>query len=123
MKDYYNILGIKRNASHDEIRKAYWGLALKFHPDRNEDQTTDIFKDINEAKHVLLNEEKRKEYDTIYLEKSAVGALLNKLNGSGGSKKAENNGSQRRKVFERKRTRKRVLFATGLSAFLAIVTI
>lgn len=62
IKDYYQILGIPRNASKEEIKKAYRRLALKYHPDKsggNEER----FKEINEAYHVLMDEQKRAEYD------------------------------------------------------------
>jgi len=64
--DYYNILGVDKSASADEIKRAYRKLALKHHPDRaqngssGEDQK---FKELNEAYQVLSNPEKRRQYD------------------------------------------------------------
>ena len=53
-KDYYKILGVSRNASEDEIKKAYRKLALKYHPDKNQDPgAEDKFKEIAEAYDVL----------------------------------------------------------------------
>ncbi len=64
-KDYYTVLGIPKNASQEEIKKAYRELAMKFHPDRNKDKgAEEKFKEINEAYAVLSNDEKRKQYDT-----------------------------------------------------------
>lgn len=64
-KDYYDILGLKRNANPDEIKKAYRKLARKYHPDVNpEDKSAGAkFSEINEAHEVLSDPEKRKKYD------------------------------------------------------------
>lgn len=62
--DYYNVLGVDKNASETEIKKKYKQLALKFHPDRNKEPgAEDKFKEISEAYEVLGNPEKRKNYD------------------------------------------------------------
>ncbi|KAK2941069.1 putative Chaperone protein DnaJ [Blattamonas nauphoetae] len=64
--DYYQTLGVPRNADEDTIKKAYKKLALKWHPDRNpdnKDQATETFKKIGEAYDVLGDAEKRKIYD------------------------------------------------------------
>ena len=64
MTDYYNILGINKDSSLDDIKKAYRKLALKYHPDRNkEPNATEKFKEINEAYEVLSNPEKKEIYD------------------------------------------------------------
>ncbi|CCQ98052.1 Chaperone DnaJ [[Clostridium] ultunense Esp] len=65
-KDYYKILGVDKNASIDEIKKAYRKLAKKYHPDLNQGnrEAQEKFKDINEAYEVLGDEDKRKKYDT-----------------------------------------------------------
>ena len=64
-KDYYEILGLKKDATPEEIKKAYRKLALKYHPDRNSsDRGAEAkFKEINEANQVLGNPEKRARYD------------------------------------------------------------
>ena len=64
-KDYYNILGVKRDASEQEIKRAYRRLARKHHPDVNPgDKSAEAqFKEINEAYEVLSDKEKRKKYD------------------------------------------------------------
>ncbi|GAF94058.1 unnamed protein product, partial [marine sediment metagenome] len=64
-KDYYQILGVKRDASQKEIRQAYRRLARRFHPDVNPgDKAAEArFKEINEAHEVLSDPEKRKKYD------------------------------------------------------------
>lgn len=65
-KDYYKVLGVKKDASADEIKKAYRKLAMKYHPDKNQGdkKAEDKFKEISEAYAVLSDAEKRKEYDT-----------------------------------------------------------
>ena len=63
-KDYYSILGINRNATDDEIKKAYRKLALKFHPDKNKTpEAEEKFKLIAEAYEVLSDKKKRDIYD------------------------------------------------------------
>jgi len=62
MKNYYEILGVSKDASQDEIKKLYRKLALEFHPDRNP-EGGDRFKDIAEAYETLSDDVKRKEYD------------------------------------------------------------
>jgi len=63
-EDLYKILGVNENASHDEIKKAYRGLSLKYHPDRNPaPEATEKFKQINQAYEVLGDEQKRKQYE------------------------------------------------------------
>jgi len=66
-KDYYQILGVSRGASADDIRKAYRKLAMRYHPDRNPDdkQAEEHFKDINEAYQVLNDPQKRAHYDRV----------------------------------------------------------
>lgn len=60
-KDYYEILGVPRNASQEEIKKAYYRLAHKYHPDKGGNE--EKFKEINEAYQVLSNPQKRQQYD------------------------------------------------------------
>ena len=60
-KNYYDVLGVKKSASADEIKKAFRKLARKHHPDAGGDEET--FKQINEAYEVLSDPEKRKQYD------------------------------------------------------------
>lgn len=64
-RDYYEILGVSKNASDDEIKKAYRKLAIKYHPDKNpgNKEAEAKFKEINEAHDVLADKQKRARYD------------------------------------------------------------
>jgi molecular chaperone DnaJ len=63
-RDYYEVLGVQRNASNDEIKKAFRRLARQYHPDVNKDDGAEAkFKEINEAYEVLSDEQKRSMYD------------------------------------------------------------
>ena len=64
-RDYYEILGVNRNASADELKKAYRSLAKKYHPDQNagDAEAENKFKELNEAYDVLKDEQSRAAYD------------------------------------------------------------
>lgn len=63
-RDYYEVLGVTKNANEQEIKKAFRKLAMKYHPDRNKEEgAEEKFKEINEAYEVLSNPENREKYD------------------------------------------------------------
>ena len=64
-RDYYEVLGVERGASSDDVKKAYRRLAMKFHPDRNEEDASaeEKFKEASEAYEILSDGEKRQAYD------------------------------------------------------------
>ena len=63
--DYYDILGVSKTSSQDEIKKAYRKVAMKYHPDKNPDnkEAEEKFKEAAEAYSILSNEEKKSRYD------------------------------------------------------------
>ena len=62
-KNYYDILGVTPTSTQDEIKKAYRKLSLKYHPDKNNNETIPLMASINEAYNVLSNEQQKQEYD------------------------------------------------------------
>lgn len=91
-KDYYKILGVSKDASQDDIKKAYRKLAVKYHPDKNPDdkQAQNRFQEIGEAYQVLADPEKRKKYDQLganwkqYENAGAGGFDFSQFGGQGG---------------------------------------
>jgi len=68
-RDYYEVLGVDRNASQDEIKKAFRNLAFKYHPDRNKEKgAEEKFKEISEAYAILSDPEKKQQYDAFGFE-------------------------------------------------------
>lgn len=65
--DYYKTLNVKKNATPDEIKKAYRKLSMIYHPDRQESGNEDKFKEINKAYEILSNPEERKKYDNPFM--------------------------------------------------------
>ncbi|KAK9915026.1 hypothetical protein WJX75_003741 [Coccomyxa subellipsoidea] len=85
-KDYYKILGVSRNASDDEIKKAYRKLAVKHHPDKNpgnQEAAAEKFKEISEAFEVLSDSNKRQVFDQ-YGEEGLKGGMPGNTPGGGG---------------------------------------
>lgn len=74
MKDYYYFLGVKNDASAEDIKKAYRKLSLKYHPDKNPEDAffSERFKEIQEAYETLIDSEKRKLYDAEFAGRPAA---------------------------------------------------
>jgi DnaJ homolog subfamily A member 3 len=71
-KDYYKILGVPKNATQKDVKKAYYELAKKYHPDVNKDATKQ-FQEVSEAYEVLGDESKRQQYDRFGSAASGMG--------------------------------------------------
>jgi curved DNA-binding protein CbpA len=68
LKDYYQILGVSKDACEEEVKRAFRKLALRYHPDQNpgnQKESEEKFKEINEAYEVLSDEHKRRHYDQL----------------------------------------------------------
>ena len=84
-KDYYQILGITKSASTDEIKKAYRKLALQYHPDRNKNKDAETkFKEVNKAYEVLSDPQKKQTYDQFGHAAFEQGAGQGPFGGAGG---------------------------------------
>lgn len=81
-KDYYKILGVAKNSSAKEIKKAYYQLAKKYHPDTNKDDpnASKKFQEVSEAYEILSDDTKRKEFDTF----GTTTEQMNRQGGGGG---------------------------------------
>jgi DnaJ-class molecular chaperone len=64
-RNFYNILGVKRNATHKQIKKAYRDLSIIWHPDKNlgDEKAREKYQEINDAYEAIGDEEKRRKYD------------------------------------------------------------
>src|SRR5262252_4757879 len=86
-RDYYEVLGVKKDASDDEIKKAYRKLARQYHPDRNpgDKQAEAKFKEVQDAYDVLSDKTKREQYDRFgFQDPRAFGGFLGQAGAPGG---------------------------------------
>lgn len=87
MTNYYNILGVDKNATADEIKKAYRKLALQWHPDKHSDKSKEEakkkFQEISQAYNTLSNEEKRKHYDMFGSDPDNMDSMGESMRGMG----------------------------------------
>ena len=113
--DYYMILGIEKNASKEEIKKAYKNLLIKWHPDKNPNFNNEKFQKILEAYDFLSDIEKRKNYDN-YRMNMINNAICKKENGRTGNKE-----KKRKKFIIKTLERKRNYNGKIVSEFKSIL--
>ena len=84
-RDYYEVLGVSRSASEDELKKAYRKVAMKHHPDRNpgDKKAEEKFKEASEAFEVLGDREKRARYDQFGHAADGLGSGMGGFGGAG----------------------------------------
>ena len=108
-RDYYEVLGVSKGASEEEIKKAYKKLARKYHPDMNpgDKEAEEKFKEINEANEVLSDPDKKARYDQF----GFAGVDPNFGGGAGGGKgrRDADHGGMRRCGGQRRRAGQRAL--------------
>jgi curved DNA-binding protein len=118
-RDYYQILNVSKNASQDEIKKAYRNLAREYHPDVNPDDPNaeEKFKDINEAYQVLSDKEKREKYDRFgsqWKQYQQTGGRAEDFDWSQWSAQGQRGGTQYRTVTQEEFEQ---MFGGGLGGF------
>ena len=108
--NYYDILGVSKTASEEEIKKAFRAKALQYHPDKNpgDDEAVKKFREITEAYEVLSNDKRRKEYD--YKRKNASDHLKNKNNKENFKSKSSQNNFTFGKEFFKSATEMKGMF-------------
>src|SRR5213592_2604576 len=99
-KDYYEILGVKKSASTEDIRKAFRKLARKYHPDVNpgDKKAEEKFKEISEANDVLSDPKKRKIYDQLGFYSDNIDPAAAEEQGSAPEDSADSQAAQARKA-------------------------
>ncbi|MCH4052982.1 MAG: J domain-containing protein [Atopobiaceae bacterium] len=100
-KNFYDVLGVKRDATQDEIKKAFRKLAMKYHPDAGGDEQK--FKEISEAYETLSDEQKRKEYDQLLMFGGIPGADMGGAGGRGRTYTYSSDGMDWSEVFNNMR--------------------
>ena len=97
-RDYYEVLGVSKEASEDEIKKAYRKIAIKYHPDRNpgDKEAEEKFKEAAEAYSVLSDQQKRQQYDQFGFDGPNMGGGFGGFGGGGGTRHAQYRGADLR---------------------------
>lgn len=101
-KDYYKVLGVSKNCSPKDIKKAYYQLAKKFHPDTNkgDPDAGRKFQDVSEAYEILSDETKRREYDTYGQTMDQMGANAQAAGAAGGRRPSGSQGFEQQWQYQ-----------------------
>ena len=122
MKNYYDILGIESDATAEEVKKAYFVMAKKYHPDSGDDAEVRKFHEVAEAYKVLSDKDSRKAYDTTQIAKAAQESKVTPpAEHSAHHHKREAHRDEELKAYHKGRFRRAIFRVIGFSILIALL--